>query len=467
MALGLKAQRHCRKERQIRPVHPSLPPQPSPVVRSFPMKITLNLSFIGARVAVFCAALVLAFGFIGFAMMRFVTSVVSSSAFAVNLPALEAAAVYFPNSAKVQARLAARLVESELDATESHETLSERAFQHASRAVILAPANYEYRVLLAAAAELQGKLAEAEEALRAAIQLAPNNVNVRWQMANLLLRLGKNEESLAEFRFVADADPARMQTVFNLVWQATNGDLQKLNQVAGDEPSARLALAQFLVGQSQFEASAEVFSRIERNSRLQSPESGKLIDAFLKASQWEWANKLWRATLTKENETERALVWNGSFERPQHKGLTHFDWQLNNSNYARLTISSGGSRTGQRALRLAYLGKETTRLENEAQQLLLLKPGATYRLECFAKPEKLAVSDGPQIAVLRSDNRSVIAATSTVSAGVADWQLLTVDFVVPADRPAVVIAIKQTPRYSYVEPPKGFIWFDDFTLHAL
>lgn len=431
------------------------------------MKISFNLSFLGARVAVFCAALVLATGFIGFALVRFVTAVISSSSFAVNLPALEAAAVYFPDSAKVQARLAARLVESELDATESHETLSERAFQHASRAVALAPANYEYRVLLAAAAELQGKLVEAEDALRNAIRLAPNNINVRWQMANLLLRLGKNEESLAEFRIVAEADPARRQNVFSLVWQATNGDLQKLNQVVGDTPSARLALAQFLVSQSQFDASAEVFNRIERNSRLHSPEGGKLIDAFLKAGQWEWANALWRSTLTNETETGSSLVWNGSFERPQYKGWPHFDWQLNNSGYARLTISSGSSRTGQRALRLAYLGKETTRLDNEAQQLLLLQPGASYRLECYARPEKLVASEGPQVAVLRSDNRSVIALTPTVSAEIADWQLLTVDFVVPADRPTVVISVKQTPRYSYVEPPQGVVWFDDFSLHKL
>jgi len=431
------------------------------------MKLTLNLSFIGARVAVFCAALVLAVLFIGFALTRFVTAVISSSSFAVNLPALEAAAVYFPNSAKVQARLAARLVESELDATESHETLSERAFQHASRAVTLAPANYEYRVLLAAAAELQGKLPEAEDALHNAIRLAPNNVNVRWQMANLLLRLGKNDQSLDEFRIVAAADPSRLQNVLNLVWQATGGDQQKIRQVVNETPQARLELAQFLAAQSQFDGAAEVFSRIERNSRLQSPESGKLIDTFLKAEQWEWANALWRSTMTRESEPEKALVWNGGFERPPHKGMTHFDWQLNASNYARFAISTGNSHTGQRALRLAYLGLETTRLDTEAQQLLLLQPGASYRLECFAKPEKLVASEGPQIAILRSDNRSVIAATSAVSTAIDDWQLLTVDFIVPADRPAVLIAIKQTPKYSYVEPTRGVVWFDDFKLHAL
>lgn len=399
--------------------------------------------------------------------MRFVTSVISSSSFAVNLPALEAAAVYFPDSAKVQARLAARLVESELDAGQSHETMSERAFSHARRAVVLAPSNYEYRVLLAAAAELQGKLTEAEAALRTAIKLAPNNINVRWQMANLLLRLGKNEESVEEFRLVAAADPARLQSIFDLVWQATAGDLQKLERIADSDPPARLALAQFLAGQSRFDAAAEIFNRVERNIRLQSPETGKLIDALIKAGQWELANSLWRSTIGPENESGRSLIWNGSFERLPMKNLSHFDWQLNNSNYARFGISSGNFRTGGRALRLAYLGVETTRLDNEAQQLVLLQPGVSYRLECYAKPEKLAVADGPQIAVLRSDNRAVIATSAAVSAEVADWQMLAVEFTVPADRPLVIVSIRQTPRYSFVDPARGLVWFDDFNLRAL
>ncbi|MEK7833296.1 MAG: hypothetical protein AAB401_19555, partial [Acidobacteriota bacterium] len=98
------------------------------------MKISLNLSSIGVRVAVFGLALILCLGLIGFELQRFVTSVVASSAMAIDLPMLESAATYFPNSAKVQARLAARMVESQLDGQQSHEALAEKAMRHATRA---------------------------------------------------------------------------------------------------------------------------------------------------------------------------------------------------------------------------------------------------------------------------------------------------------------------------------------------
>jgi hypothetical protein len=146
--------------------------------------------------------------------------------------------------------------------------------------------------------------------------------------------------------------------------------------------------------------------------------------------------------------------------------LAQFDWQIGRSKFARLTISSAAAHSGHNALKLAYLGVETTRLDQEAQRLVTVQPGMAYRLEYFAKTEGLVTPDGPQIAILRPDNRTLIAASDPMSAGSHDWQMMGVDFVAPPDAAAVVVAVKQTPRYSYVEPTQGVIWFDDFSLKA-
>lgn len=429
------------------------------------MKISLDLSSITLRVLVLGLALVVCAGLMGAELRRFVTGVVANPALAIDLAMIESAAAYFPNSAKVHARLASKLVESQLDGVQSHETLAEKAFRHAGKAVELAPANYEFRVLLSAAAELKGDGGAAESAMREAVRLAPNNVNLRWQMANLLLRTGKIEQSLAEFRYVADADPRRLANTLDLLWRATGGDMAALERVVGDGAKAKLTFAEFLTERQLFEAAARAFSTSDRNSRLQAQETGRVLDAFLKANQWEWADRLWRDTVTAGNEPDNSLMWNGSFEHSPRKGLTQFDWQLNNNRFAKLAIQEGG-KSGQRALRLAYLGVDTTRLENEARHLIYLQPGATYRLECFAKPEQLVTDEGPQIAILRADNREVLAASVPVSTAANAWQLLAVDFVVPADAAAVMVTIRQIPRYRYTEPTQGAIWFDDFSLKA-
>lgn len=428
------------------------------------MKISLHLSSLGLRVVVFGLALVLCLGLVGLELRRFVTSVVANPGIAIDPTLLQAVATYFPNSAKVQARMAAQLIEGSSDNRQSHEALADSAFQHASRAVELAPANYEYRVLLSAAAELKGDMVGTESALREAARLASNNVTVRWQMANLFLRLGKVEESLPEFRFVTETDPRQLPNTLNLLWRATSGNLAMLEKVVGSDSRAKLSFAEFLTEQELFEAAALAFSQSDRNTRLQRQETGRILDAFLKANQWQWAERLWRDTMA-NNETNASRMWNGSFEQSPRKGLTQFDWQLNNSNYARLAIQPGGH-SGSKALRLAYLGIDTTQLGREAQQTVALQSGISYRLECFAKPEKLVADEAPQIAILRADTRELIAESAPVSTTINDWQMLAVDFVVPAYLPAVIVTIKQTPRYKYTEPTQGAVWFDDFSLKA-
>jgi hypothetical protein len=415
------------------------------------------------------AGLALFAGLVGFALMRFVAQAVASPRLPMELATIAAAADYFPNSARLQARLAAALVENSIAPGESHEELAARAFTHAASAVRLAPANHEYRLLLAAAAELQGDLEQAEASLRQAIRLAPNDANTHWQMANLLLRLGKTEESLGEFHTVTNADPSRLPNVLGLIWQVSGADPRALDRVVNDEPNARLALALFLVEQKQFDAAASVYSGVDRNRRLTSAESGRVLDAMLRAGQWRWAGRLWHETIAgpgADADAEAPLLWNGGFEQPSRKGLAQFDWQLGRSKFARLTISSAAAHSGHNALKLAYLGVETTRLDQEAQRLVTVQPGMAYRLEYFAKTEGLVTPDGPQIAILRPDNRTLIAASDPMSAGSHDWQMMGVDFVAPPDAAAVVVAVKQTPRYSYVEPTQGVIWFDDFSLKA-
>ncbi len=449
--------------RFFHPTSTSLLPPPSLLVLA--MKISLHLSSIGLRVVLFGVTIILCVGLVGFELQRFITSVIGGAGIYVDLPTLKFAADYFPNSAKLQARLAARMIESQTDNGQSHEALSEAAFQHAKKAVELAPSNFEYRVLLSAAAELKGDLSAAESALREAVRLASSNNNVRWQMANLCLRLGKIEESLKEFRFVAAAEPTRLPNILNLVWRATSGDLTALEQVAGNDAQSKLIFAEFLIERERFDAASQVFSQTDRAYRLQWPQTGRILDAFLKVGQWQLAERLWRDTMGYQNETTDSLLWNGSFEHATRKGFAQFDWQLNNSNYARLAIQSGG-RSGNKALRLAYLGADTTRLDREAQHWAIVQPGLAYRLECFAKPEKLVTDEAPQIAVLRADNREVIAASFPVLPGANDWQMLTADFIAPANLSAVIVVIKQTPQYRYTEPTQGGIWFDDFSLKA-
>lgn len=425
------------------------------------MRISVELRNPVSRLATIIAVMCGAAAFISLSAARFIISVVTDPEARVDTGVIEGAANYFPNSAWAQARMASRLIESSLDVSEDHERTAERAVYYAARAVALAPHNYEFRILLAAAKELRGDLAEAEAELRAALKLAPHLVTVHWRLANLLLREEKLDQAGAEFRLANEADLELLIPTLNLLWQASDGKVEYLNAVVGGDPKSQLTFAQFLVLQEKFEMAAKIANGLDRRAIINLPEGGKLLDSLISAGQIDLARELWRDFFS---AGDKPLIWNESFETPIRGNFAQFDWNLSQSKYAKIGITAAIARTGQRSLKISYNGIDTTTLNNEMRQLIKARPGARYTLTCYVKAEKLVTPGGPQVAVTTQDSSTLIAASAAIGAGSYDWRLLTIDFVAPSNAHTLVIAIKQTPQFSYVDPTSGTVWFDDFVL---
>src|SRR5262245_9367582 len=97
------------------------------------MTLTIN-----KNVLQIAAPVIVAVGSVFFASLaleRFVITVAADPRINVSQEMIEAAVQYFPDSAAVQARLAARLVEMGSSQAEAHEQTAQRAVDCASRAV--------------------------------------------------------------------------------------------------------------------------------------------------------------------------------------------------------------------------------------------------------------------------------------------------------------------------------------------
>ncbi|HEY6400689.1 MAG TPA: hypothetical protein VI479_04730 [Blastocatellia bacterium] len=425
------------------------------------MRIGLQLRSLASRLATIVSVTLAAAVFIGLSATRFVISVITNPESGAKTEIIQGAASYFPNSAPAQARMASHLIESSVDISEDHERMAERAVHYAARAVALAPNNYEYRTLLGAARELRGDLAGAEVELRAALKLAPHLMAMHWRLANLLLREEKLDQAIAEFRLANEADGALLIPTLNILWQATDGKIAPLKAAIGGEPRSQLTLAEFLVQQQKFESAAEIANSLDRRLVLDLPESGNLIDSLVSAGQLDQASKLWRAFLGAE---DKPLIWNGSFESPVSDAFDQFDWNLSQSKYLRVGVTTSTARTGRNSLKLSYNGVETTTLGKEIRQLVKTRPGMRYNLTCHVKAEKLISPDGPRVVVTAQDSEKPLAASAVIETGSYDWRLLTMDFVAPSNAQALIIAVKQNPQFSYVDPTMGTVWFDDFVL---
>ena len=370
---------------------------------------------------------------------------------------LQAGVQYFPDSPRLHARIAAtemRAIDRDLPKAESH----------VRQAIALLPGEYTYRMLLGDILEAQGNREEAEQSYQEALRLAPKYLEVHWRLANNLVRQGKVNESLEHFRHATNRNLMLLPNAYDLIWNVSNGNLEAVTSITNAAPKAQLTLAEFLVRQSKFTEAANTYRRLERSIRRNEPESAAIITALIAANQVPLARELWGDMMSEEVGKPQPLVWNGSFETAIIPAFSHFDWAFKDNDYARVAIDPQTAHSGTQALRIAFLGKDTARIEGEIKQLLLVKPGKRYRLEGFYKLRDLITPMGPRVAITEQSSQTVIAASEPLPEGTHAWQQLSVEFMSPANASAVWLQIQRIPKYSYDDPTRGYVWFDDFVL---
>jgi tetratricopeptide (TPR) repeat protein len=422
------------------------------------MTINFKLNHRAARLALLLLALAAGVLLVTVIFSRFVIGTLASDRFLMDREWLIAGTRYLPNSPRLQARLAeAELFDADPDLA--------RADQAAARAVELSPGDFRWRLVLASVKEAEGDRAAAEAALRDAARLAPNDRDVHYRLANVLLRQAKLAPAIDEFRVAVDKNPAALPATLDLIWQVSRGNVEAVETVAGSDPKRRLLLAQFLVRQSRIAEAATLFRGIDRATRLASMESAQLLNALVGANQTALAHELW-AGLVSEPGTPESLIYNGGFESDIFKNFSQFDWTFGRSEAVRLSIDRAVAHGGSRSLKVEFGGRDTTALNDEIRQLVVVRPGARYRVECYIKSDRLVTPEGPRVVV--TDRAGAwLAASDAVAAGTSDWQPVSFTFAAPAvgaAASAVYVSVKRKPKYSYDDPTKGTVWLDDFLM---
>ena len=424
------------------------------------MILRLKLNKLTARLA-FAAGALVAVVLLGMVIIsRFVIGTLSDYRVPVTRAMLQVPLTYFPNSARLNARLAsAELSESDRDLASAR--------THALRAVSLSPYDHRFMMTLAAVEEASGDRKAAQSALEAARKLAPNYWSVHYRLGNLMIREGNVSESLERLRVAVAANQTLLPGTLDLVWRASRGDVSAVETVAGSSPRARLALARFLLQVSRPAEAASVFGGIDRAARLaSSTESAAFLNSLIATGEVSTARALWSEMSGEDRQS--SLVWNGGFEAEVLKDFAQFDWSFGRSEYARFALDTAVARTGARSLRIEFVGLDTTKLDNEIRQLVTVRAGARYSLECYARSSGLESPEGPRAVVTSASSNDWIAASSPVSQGTNDWQRLSIDFAAPqstgGQTSAIYISIKRKPKFSYDEPTRGTVWFDDFQL---
>lgn len=395
------------------------------------------------------------------ALTNFAAGVVTDERAKVDKQLMAATIAYVPNSARLHARLAeAEMGEEDRDISSIE--------NHVKRAIDLSPWDYRQRLLLATVKEAQGDRAAAEQSLLEAAALAPNYTEVRWRLANLLVREGKLVKAVGEFRTAVSANASLLPGTLDLLWRVSAGNLTLLRAVTPKNPKSQLLLAQFLLKQERVPDAITVFGGIDHKTLAGLPETPGFIDSLIAQRYFEEARGLFVGLVSgvyAQPGHPLPLVWNGSFESDISKSLAQFDWTINRNEYALPSIDSASARTGSRSLRIDFTGLDTTRMDGQVKQMVIVKPGSRYRLECYVRTDRLETPEGPRIVVMDPSSTEIVR-SDPIPAGSGDWRAIKIDFTAPASK-IVLITIKRVPRFSYDHPTSGSVYFDDFELVEL
>src|SRR5260221_842101 len=149
------------------------------------------------------------------------------------------------------------------------------------RAAQLRPRDYYLWMLLGVTSDQSGDQEGALRALRQAVALAPSYARPRWQLGNVLLRMGQLDQAFVELRQAAQSNPSLWPNVDDLAWGAYGRDANIVSGVIRPETDiARMALALFFARHNQGAAAVDQF----RAAQLKSDQAtGKLVDELLKA----------------------------------------------------------------------------------------------------------------------------------------------------------------------------------------
>lgn len=322
-------------------------------------------------------------------------------------------------------------------------------------------------------AQMRDDLDDAQGALlaaREAVRLAPFYGQPRWELGNLLFRMRQRDEGLKEMRRAAGSDATLLPKLIDLSWGAYAGDAKAVeNLINPQTDSERLELSSYLIKRGEASEAVKLF----RSMGLLTEEQRRtLLTSFLNARRFPEAFEVWssknRANERPVKERLGALI-DGGFEGEIALDDPGFGWQTT-PGLSSIHLSQNPSRThgGSYSLEVDFNGDlpPSTRV---ISQLVLIEPGASYRLNFSAATNELKSGGQPLITISDATEATapLLGQTKPFPVGSSGWQDYSIEFTIPKTASAILIGLQRQTCTTSPCPIFGSLWLDDFSLQKL
>ena len=340
------------------------------------------------------------------------------------------------------------------------------AIDNYKKLVKLSPFDFRWWIELGRAFEQTDNYDEAEKAYLRAVELAPFYTNPRWQLGNFYLRRNRSDEAFAELKKVAETNPIFRDQVFSLAWDYYDKDENKIERIAGDNPTVRAGLAMFYAGKERAGDSLRIWNSLSPDEKQANAAYAKVIaQAFYEKRIYPQALEFYRG-LGIEPDAKAETVQNAGFEKPiKNNKDTFFGWKIVPAEKMEIKTDATQKHEGNRSLRVYFNGYFAPTLNN-VTQTVVVEPSAKYLLTFWVRTENLKSGGNPTLEIYNANTEANIATSAPFFAGTSDWQQIKMEFVAPPDGQSV--GIRTTRAFcGEVCPIVGTFWYDDFNLEKI
>jgi len=348
----------------------------------------------------------------------------------------------------------------------------EKAAEQFRRAAQLNPSQPQVWLELAAGAEFQGKMKEAEEFLRRADSLAPNSPAYQWPIANFYLLQGNIGEAFRHFRVVLAGTSRYDGIIFRTAWKASEDTERILRDVIPKKLSTEFSYLYFLSSQKKFTEAHAVWERIVNGPEPFTPQRcAGYIEALINARRPDQAFQVWTDMQEKGlirypgGVAEDNLLTNGDFEDEMVN--IAFGWQIAalEGVYAGLDVTTYHS--PGHALLVRFAGTQNLHYMHVYQHVKV-SPGRSYRLQAFVKTEGITTESGPRLEVRDAyDAAALDKVTENLIGNTTGWNPTLLDFRTGPKTELLVVSLTRFPSRKLDSLIAGKVWVDDVRLTPL
>jgi hypothetical protein len=268
-------------------------------------------------------------------------------------------------------------------------------------------------------------------------------------------------------RRASESNPSLYPAFADLVWGTYRGDARAVERVASPRNGAeRFALARLFARKGSAEEGLALFRAA---GEVDANERKTFLRELLNAKQFRAAYEVWAGVRGAGPVEAGAGV--GRFTEPGFEGRVNtseagFGWrQEREFEGVALSLDAQSPHSGARALLVEWKGHANPGV-NVISQLVLVEPGARYRLTFSARTENVKTGGPPFVVVsdARGSDARVLGQSKTLPQGTNNWQEYEVEFTSTSKTEAVLVSLQRQNCDTSPCPMFGRVWLDDFSL---